>query len=80
MTSRHGAESGLRLNRRQFVRAGGRPKEHPVAPADIYATVFAALGCHADQISYQSSEGRPYPLSQGTPIRGLLSYPDLPRA
>jgi hypothetical protein len=60
-------------------RTGGRPKEYPVTPADIHATVFAALGYHPDQISYQTSEGRPYPLSQGAPIRGLLSYPDLPR-
>ncbi len=60
-------------------RTGSHPKEHPVSPADIHATVFEALGYHPDQLSYLTSEGRPYPLSEGTPIRGLLSYPDLPR-
>ncbi len=54
-------------------RTGGHPKEHPVTPADIHATVFEALGYHPDQTSYLTPEGRPYPLSEGTPIRDLLS-------
>jgi len=54
-------------------RTGSHPKEHPVTPADIHATVFEALGYHPDQTSYRTPEGRPYPLSEGMPIRGLLS-------
>ena len=53
-------------------RTGAYPKEQPVTPADIHATVFAALGYHPDETSYLTTEGRPYPLSEGTPIRGLL--------
>jgi len=52
-------------------RTGAYPKEQPVTPADIHATVFAALGYHPDETSYLTTEGRPYPLSEGTPIRGL---------
>ncbi len=51
---------------------GAHPKEHPVAPADIHATVFAALGYDPQSISYQSTEGRPLPLSEGQPLRELL--------
>jgi len=53
-------------------RTGAYPKEQPVTPADVHATVFAALGYHPDETSYLTTEGRPYPLSEGTPIRGLL--------
>jgi hypothetical protein len=51
---------------------GAYPKDHPVAPADIHATIFAALGYDPHGISYQSAEGRPLPLSDGTPLRELL--------
>jgi uncharacterized protein (DUF1501 family) len=51
---------------------GAHPKERPVAPADIHATVFAALGYDPHGISYLSAEGRPFPLSEGQPIRELL--------
>jgi hypothetical protein len=51
---------------------GSRPKVYPVTPADIHATVFTALGYDPHAITYQSPEGRPFPLSEGTPIRGLL--------
>ncbi len=53
-------------------RTGGLPKERPITPADIHSTVFQALGYHPDQTSYMTPEGRPYPLSEGTPIRSLL--------
>ena len=52
---------------------GAFPKEHPVTPADVHATVFTALGYDPQRITYTSPEGRPFPLSEGEPIRPLLS-------
>jgi len=51
---------------------GAYPNVFPVTPADIHATVFTALGYDPHGITYQSAEGRPFPLSEGTPVRGLL--------
>jgi hypothetical protein len=51
---------------------GAHPKERPVTPADLHATVFAALGYDPQGISYLSAEGRPAPLSEGTPLGELL--------
>lgn len=51
---------------------GAYPKSHPVTPADIHATVFTALGYDPHAITYLSPEGRPFPLSEGEPIRALL--------
>jgi len=51
---------------------GAYPHTYPLAPADVHATVFSALGYDPHGISYQSPEGRPFPLSEGEPIRGLL--------
>jgi hypothetical protein len=51
---------------------GAYPRSYPVTPADVHATVFTALGYDPHRITYQSSEGRPFPLSEGEPIRGLL--------
>ena len=51
---------------------GAYPKSHPVTPADIHATVFTALGYDPHGITYLSPEGRPFPLSEGEPIRNLL--------
>ena len=53
-------------------KTGAFPKSHPVSPADIHATVFEALGYDPRQTSYATAEGRPYPLSEGEPIRRLL--------
>jgi hypothetical protein len=53
-------------------RIGGHPKSFPVTPADIHATVFTALGYDPHGSNYLSPEGRPFPLSDGEPIRGLL--------
>jgi hypothetical protein len=53
-------------------RLGAYPKDQPVTPADIHTTVFTALGYDPHAITYQSPEGRPFPLSEGEPIRGLL--------
>jgi len=53
-------------------RLGAHPKSHSVTPADIHATVFTALGYDPHAITYLSPEGRPFPLSEGEPIRQLL--------
>jgi hypothetical protein len=52
---------------------GAYPRSNPVTPADIHATVFTALGYDPQKTTYTSPEGRPFPLSEGTPIRPLLS-------
>lgn len=52
--------------------SGAVPKNHPVTPADIHATVFTALGYDPHAITYLSPEGRPFPLSEGQAIRELL--------
>jgi uncharacterized protein (DUF1501 family) len=54
-------------------RQGAYPRNNPVTPADVHATVFAALGYDAQRITYLSPEGRPFPLSSGAPIRQILS-------
>jgi hypothetical protein len=51
---------------------GAYPSERPVTPADLHATVFAALGYDSRQITYQTTDGRPMLLSEGEPIRELL--------
>jgi hypothetical protein len=51
---------------------GAYPRSQPVTPADLHATVFAALGYDPHGTTYQSPEGRPFPLSDGEVIRGLL--------
>jgi hypothetical protein len=53
-------------------RHAARPKTRPLTPADIHATIFTALGYDPHGITYMSPEGRPFPLSEGQPIRGLL--------
>lgn len=51
---------------------GAFPKERPTTPADIHATVYAALGYDVRSISYQSSDGRPIALTEGTPMSELF--------
>jgi hypothetical protein len=51
---------------------GAYPKDRPITPADVHATVFTALGYDPHAITYTSPEGRPLPLSEGTPISELL--------
>jgi hypothetical protein len=53
-------------------RTAAFPKTDPMTPADLHATVFTALGYDPHRITYESPEGRPFPLSEGTPIRRLL--------
>jgi hypothetical protein len=49
------------------------PKDLPVTPADIHATVFTALGYDPHAIFYYDAEKRPHPLSEGQPLRELLT-------
>jgi uncharacterized protein (DUF1501 family) len=56
----------------QSDRIGAYPAVRPVSPADIHATVFAALGYDPHATTYVSAEGRPIPLSEGMPTRELL--------
>ena len=53
-------------------RQAAYPRTYPVSPADVHASVFTALGYDPHQTTYQSPEGRPFPLSEGEVIRGLL--------
>ena len=52
---------------------GAYPIDRAVSPADIHATVFAALGYDCRSITYQQVDGRPIPLTEGTPIAELFS-------
>lgn len=51
---------------------GGTPATRPIQPADVHATVFSAMGYDASSIAYHMQDGRPVPLSSGTPIQELL--------
>ncbi len=53
-------------------REGAFPVSRPISPADIHATVFRALGYDPHAVTYVSHDGRPFPLSDGEPIRELL--------
>lgn len=44
----------------------------PVTPADVHATVFAALGYDAQHIHYPMTDGQPVPVYDGTVIPELL--------
>ncbi|MGV3721674.1 MAG: DUF1501 domain-containing protein [Actinomycetota bacterium] len=45
--------------------------EDPVCPADVTATIFHLLGIDPHALIHDQA-GRPYPLSEGEPIRGVL--------
>jgi len=51
---------------------GGTPKDRPVTPADVHASIYAALGYDAKSISYSSADGRPIALTEGAPIGELF--------
>jgi uncharacterized protein (DUF1501 family) len=51
---------------------GAYPKSRPTTPADIHASVFAALGHDPRGITYPASDGRPIALTEGTPIGELF--------
>jgi hypothetical protein len=56
----------------QSDRTGAFPKERPLTPADLHATVFAALGYDAQRLTYKNADGRPMQFTTGEPIRELL--------
>ncbi|MEZ6040137.1 MAG: DUF1501 domain-containing protein [Planctomycetaceae bacterium] len=54
-------------------KTGAAPRLRPVTPADIHATVFAALGYDASRIIYQLHDGRPAIVSDGDVLQELLT-------
>ncbi len=50
---------------------GAFPKDNPVKPDDVAATLFAALGLNP-QAEIRDQLGRPFPVSRGQPIRELF--------
>jgi hypothetical protein len=52
-------------------RHGGLPVTEAYTPADLAATIFHLFGVGPDQ-EFQDAQGRPYRISQGRPIRGLV--------
>jgi uncharacterized protein (DUF1501 family) len=54
-------------------RIGAYPKDSPHTPADLHATILSALGYDPYSIFYPTPDGRTLPLSEGQPIRALLS-------
>jgi Protein of unknown function (DUF1501) len=53
-------------------KTGAYPKDRPTTPAEIHATMYAALGYDVRSISYESSDGRPVALTEGTPMMELF--------
>jgi uncharacterized protein (DUF1501 family) len=51
---------------------GAFPKDRPTTPAEIHATMYAALGYDVRGITYQSADGRPIALTEGAPISELF--------
>lgn len=51
---------------------GAFPKDRPTTPAEIHATMYAALGYDVRDITYQSSDGRPIALTEGAPMMELF--------
>jgi hypothetical protein len=51
---------------------GARPAERPVTPADIHASMFAALGYDPGAITYKSPDGRPIRLTEGSVLHELF--------
>jgi hypothetical protein len=51
---------------------GAHPRERPTTPAEIHATIYAALGYDPKSITYESADGRPIALTEGAPILELF--------
>lgn len=56
----------------QTDREGGLPMGEAYTPADLAATIFQLCGVGPDTV-FHDAEGRPYRITQGTPIRPLVS-------
>ena len=50
---------------------GAFPRENPVAPEDLLATIYEALGIDPSA-EVRDREGRPYRISEGKPVTGLF--------
>jgi hypothetical protein len=53
-------------------RTAAYPKNRPIRPADIHATIFHALGYNPGQLTYHQVDGRPMPVSDGDVIGELV--------
>lgn len=53
-------------------RIGAFPRENPVAPEDLLATIYQALGINPSS-EIRDRENRPYKISEGTPVEALFS-------
>jgi hypothetical protein len=53
-------------------RIGAYPQTNPVAPGDLIATMYSALGIDPNT-HFEDGIGRPAPIATGKPIRGLYS-------
>ncbi len=52
---------------------GAFPQHRPLTPADIHASIFAALGYDARRLAYQTTDGRPMPVCNGEVVTELFS-------
>ncbi len=52
-------------------RTAAYPRENPVGPEDIAATIYEALGI-APETELHDTQNKPYTLCTGKPIRALL--------
>ena len=53
---------------------GEHPKDRPLTPNDLWATMFNHLGIDPHQSTFPDHNGRPMPLlDSGAPIRELLA-------
>jgi hypothetical protein len=55
----------------QTDRQGGVPVTKAYTPADLAATLFHLFGVDSDA-EFHDAEGRPYHMTQGTPICALI--------
>jgi hypothetical protein len=54
-------------------KSGAYPVERPIAPADVHASIFSALGYDSQAITFTDLAQRPLPLSRGEVIRELFA-------
>ena len=53
-------------------KTGAEPKDRPVTPAEVAATVYHGLGVDLDT-RLPGPEGRPMPVTEAEPVRGVVS-------
>lgn len=68
------AGGGLRVGQviGESDRIAATPRNRPIRPADLHATVFHALGYNPGQLTYHQVDGRPIPVSDGDVIEELV--------